>query len=63
MLNAAADLLTYLELNQYATILRNSIDRVVNVAKIHTPDLGGSNSTTDVVDYIIHDVKAQTQVL
>ncbi|RWS17323.1 isocitrate dehydrogenase [NAD] subunit gamma: mitochondrial-like protein [Dinothrombium tinctorium] len=62
MFNASADLLEYIGLDKYSNVLRNSIDKVLNVEKIHTPDLGGSNSTTDVIDFLIDDVKAQTQV-
>lgn len=63
MFNASADLLEYLGLHQYCSIIRSAIDRVLNMEKLHTPDLGGSASTTDVVDFILHDVKAKTQVL
>lgn len=63
MFNASADLLEYLGLEQYASILRGSIDRALNVKKIHTPDLGGSATTTDVVNFILHDVKKKTQIL
>ena len=63
MFNASADLLEYLGLERYSSIIRSSIDRVLNKAKVHTPDLGGEAKTTDVVDFILHDVKQKTQVL
>lgn len=63
MFNASADLLEYLGLHNYSDILRSAINAVLNSEKLHTPDLGGCASTTDVVDYILHDVKAKTQVM
>jgi isocitrate dehydrogenase (NAD+) len=62
MFNASADLLEYLELHNYAKVVRDSIYNTINVAKIHTPDLGGHNTTTDVVNYMIDEVKARTQI-
>ncbi len=62
MFSASADLLEYLELHKYAKVVRDSIYSTVNVAKIHTPDLGGHNTTTDVVNHMIDEVKARTQI-
>lgn len=62
MFNASADLLEYLEFDKYAAIIRNAIYKCVNEAKVHTPDMGGQNTTTDVVDFLLKEVKAQTQI-
>jgi len=62
MFNASADLLEYLKLDDQAEVVRDAIHKVVNVAKIHTPDLGGTANTSEVVDFIIDEVKAQTQL-
>ena len=62
MLNASADMLEYLKLYSYAQILRDSIDNAVNIEQLHTPDLGGSCSTTEVVDYVLSQVKQRTQI-
>lgn len=62
MINASADLLEFLGLDYHATVIRNSIHKVLNIEKIHTPDLGGTYNTTDVVEYIIKDVQAQTSI-
>jgi isocitrate dehydrogenase (NAD+) len=62
MFNASADLLDYLELDDYALILRDAIYNALNVAKIHTPDLGGQHTTQDVVNFILNEVKEKTQI-
>lgn len=62
MFNASADLLEHLELDHHAEVVRNAIDKAINMKKVHTPDLGGQNSTTDVVQFMIEEVKAQTQI-
>lgn len=62
MINASADLLEFLGLDYHATVIRNSIHKVLNIEKIHTPDLGGTYNTTDVVEFIMKDVQAQTSI-
>ena len=59
--NAAADMLEYLGLHDYCNMLRSSLHKVVNEAKIHTPDLGGTATTSDVVDFIMHDLREKVQ--
>lgn len=61
VLNAAADMLEYLGLNDYCIMLRDSIDKCINVAKIHTLDMGGNAQTTDVINFILHDMKQKVQ--
>lgn len=62
MINASADLLEYLKLEDQAEIVRESIFKAINVEKLHTQDMGGSASTSTVVDFIIDDVKNQTHI-
>ena len=62
MINASADMLEHLGLVYHATVIRNSIHKVLNEARIHTPDLGGTHHTTDVIDFILKDVQAQTSI-
>ncbi|CAG2105301.1 unnamed protein product [Medioppia subpectinata] len=62
MFNASADLLEFLGLDSHAQIIRDSIHDCVNVAKVHTPDLGGQNTTTDVVDYLLERVVDRTRL-
>lgn len=62
VINASADLLQYLKLDNYAEIIRNAVNRALNEAKIHTPDLKGQYSTTDVVNFIIDDIRHQMRL-
>jgi len=57
MLNASADMLEYLGLEDDCMMLRESIDKVINSEKLHTKDMGGTASTTDVVNFIAEDIK------
>lgn len=36
MLNAACDLLTYLKLDEHSLLIRNAIDKTINVDQVHT---------------------------
>lgn len=56
VLNASADLLHHLKLFNYAGLIKKSINGVLNQAKIHTPDIKGHYTTTDVINYIIDDI-------
>lgn len=62
MLNASADLLEYLGLNKHAKIIGDAIYQTVNVDKIHTPDLGGTASTADVVQNVLKIVQDKTRL-
>ncbi|EEC16834.1 isocitrate dehydrogenase, putative, partial [Ixodes scapularis] len=62
MMNAGVDLLDHLGLKKDATVIRNAIDKTLNVDKIHTPDLGGQASTRDVVNNIIKEVQETTRL-
>lgn len=62
MLNASVDLLDHLGLKNDATVIRNAIDKTLNVDKIHTPDLGGQASTRDVVNNIIKEVQESVRI-
>ena len=63
MINASADLLEYLKLEDQAEIVRNAIYKAINVEKLHTLDMGGTSSTTEVMDFIIDEVSSQTRGL
>lgn len=62
MLNASVDLLDHLGLKNDATIIRNAIDKTLNVDKVHTPDLGGQATTRDVVNNIIKEVQESVKI-
>lgn len=57
VINASADLLHHLYLDDYAVMIREAINKALNDAKIHTPDLNGQYSTTDVVNFIVDDIR------
>ncbi|KAJ6215973.1 hypothetical protein RDWZM_010473 [Blomia tropicalis] len=62
MINASADLLEYLKLDDHAEIVRNAIWKAINVEKLHTLDMGGSTGTAEIMDFIVDEVKSQTQL-
>lgn len=61
MFNASADLLEHLGLDYHSRVIREAIDKAINVAKVHTADLGGNATTKDVVNFIMQEVKDETQ--
>nr|XP_053634359.1 isocitrate dehydrogenase [NAD] subunit gamma, mitochondrial-like [Cherax quadricarinatus] len=61
MLNSACDMLEHLDLQSHAHLIRDAIDRTLNVDKIHTADLGGQATSLDVVQNIIHVIQANTK--
>ncbi|XP_021962427.1 isocitrate dehydrogenase [NAD] subunit gamma, mitochondrial isoform X2 [Folsomia candida] len=61
MMNAAADLLHHLRLENHSVWLREAIDQTINVDKIHTPDLGGQATSMDVVKNIVNYLQAKTK--
>lgn len=62
VINASADLLQHLRLESYALTIRNAINKVLNDARIHTPDIKGQYSTTDVVNFIVDDIRQPSQL-
>ena len=41
-------------------IIEKAIDATVNVEKVHTEDLGGNATTTEVVDSVLANIKKMT---
>ncbi|GIY15433.1 isocitrate dehydrogenase subunit gamma 1, mitochondrial [Caerostris darwini] len=62
MLNASVDLLEFLGLFKHAKIINDAIYQTVNVDKVHTPDLGGTAKTTDVIQNVLDIVLDKTRV-
>lgn len=56
MLNASCDLLDHLGLTQHEALIRSAIDRAIS-ERIVTPDAGGNQTTSNVVQFIIDDIK------
>ncbi|XP_044740887.1 isocitrate dehydrogenase [NAD] subunit gamma, mitochondrial [Chrysoperla carnea] len=61
MLNASVDMLEHLGHKQHAGILRRAIDKTISIDRIHTPDLGGTYTSTDVVQSIINNIANSSQ--
>ena len=57
MLNASADMLAHLGLDYHSNLVREAVDRTVNVDKVHTEDLGGNATSMDVVQNVIDHIK------
>ena len=58
MLNASADLLSHLQLDYHADLVRGAVYQTVNVDRVHTSDLGGQATSMDVVQNVIDHIKA-----
>lgn len=56
MLNAAVDMLRHLGHKEHATLIQSAINKTVNEG-VHTPDLGGTASSRDVIDNIKKHIK------
>lgn len=57
MLNASVGLLNHLGLSKFAYLLDRSIFKTVCQDKIHTPDLGGKHTSTDVVKGVKENIE------
>ncbi|XP_028669186.1 isocitrate dehydrogenase [NAD] subunit gamma, mitochondrial isoform X2 [Erpetoichthys calabaricus] len=53
MLLASCMMLDHLRLHDYATLIRNAIFRTMNETRMHTPDVGGLATTSEVVQSIV----------
>lgn len=60
-LYAAVDMLKHLGLMSHAYVIRDAILKTINVHKVHTRDIGGSATTTDVVESIVEEVRKNTR--
>ncbi|XP_070559032.1 isocitrate dehydrogenase [NAD] subunit gamma, mitochondrial-like isoform X2 [Ptychodera flava] len=57
MLLASTLMLDHLQLGSYASNIRDAVWKTVTEDRIHTPDLGGQASTTDVVVNILQKIQ------
>ena len=49
----------HLKLEEQANVIEKAINRTLSMDKIHTRDLGGEASSTDVMDNIVAQIKKQ----
>ncbi|XP_026740185.1 isocitrate dehydrogenase [NAD] subunit gamma, mitochondrial-like [Trichoplusia ni] len=57
MINASVDMLEHLGHHFHADLIRAAVDKTINVDRVMTPDIGGTASSTDVVNAIIGNVE------
>merc|ERR1719429_601133 len=57
MLNAGGDLLDHLGYKHHAALVKDAVFKTVNEDKVHTADLGGSASSLDVIQNVLHHIK------
>ncbi|XP_018332626.1 isocitrate dehydrogenase [NAD] subunit gamma, mitochondrial [Agrilus planipennis] len=63
MLNASVDMLEHLGHKAHANLIKSAIRKTICEDKVHTPDLGGTNKSTEVVQRIIdHILEADVRV-
>uniref|UniRef100_UPI00398EC615 isocitrate dehydrogenase [NAD] subunit gamma, mitochondrial-like n=1 Tax=Pristiophorus japonicus TaxID=55135 RepID=UPI00398EC615 len=63
MLLASCLMLDHLRLHGFAELIRIAVTKAVTEARIHTPDLGGTASSTDVVDYVVKIISTGGRVI
>lgn len=56
-IRASIDMLRYLELHKHANTLSDALYYVLNVENVHTPDIGGTNKSSEVVEAVIKHLK------
>ncbi|CAH1377663.1 hypothetical protein MTP99_019069 [Tenebrio molitor] len=56
MLSASVDMLHHLGHTQHAELIQRAIEKTICEDKIHTPDLGGTAKSTDVIQRIIDHI-------
>lgn len=59
---AAVDMLKHLGLRDHAYLINDAVEKTLNEDRIHTMDLGGHASTSDVVDNVLREVEKHTVV-
>lgn len=61
MLFASCDMLDYLGHDQHATLIRESVMNVLSHKKVHTPDIGGTATSSEIIQAIIDDLKPKAK--
>lgn len=59
MLRAGVDLLRHLKLEEQAALIDKAITKTLSMDKIHTKDLGGDATSSEVMDNVIAHIKKQ----
>lgn len=53
-------MLCYLGLTNYADLLSDALYEVLTVQRVHTSDIGGTNTSSEVIDAMISNLKRMT---
>ncbi|XP_037977462.2 isocitrate dehydrogenase [NAD] subunit gamma, mitochondrial isoform X2 [Plutella xylostella] len=61
MINASVDMLEHLGHHYHADLIRRAVEKTINVDKVLTPDCGGTASSSEVVNSIIHNIGSGVQ--
>lgn len=59
-IRAAIDMLCYLGLTTYADLLFDALYESLTVQRIHTADIGGKNTSSEVIDTMIDNIRRAT---
>lgn len=62
MMRAGADMLSFLGLDKHAQAVETSIMQAIVEDRVWTPDLGGNNSTSDVVQCVLKHLREASDV-
>jgi len=55
-IRAAIDMLRYVELHEHANRISDALFRALTEDKVHTPDIGGSSRSSQVVAAVINNL-------
>lgn len=56
-IRASIDMLRYLELHEYANKVSDALFQALTEQHMHTPDIGGSNKTSDLIQAVIDNIR------
>uniref|UniRef100_A0A8C7QPU9 Isocitrate dehydrogenase [NAD] subunit, mitochondrial n=1 Tax=Oncorhynchus mykiss TaxID=8022 RepID=A0A8C7QPU9_ONCMY len=59
MLLASCMMLDHLKLHDYATMIRNAVLTTMNETQLHTADIGGQGTTSEVVQAIMRNIQSK----
>ncbi|XP_029975418.1 isocitrate dehydrogenase [NAD] subunit gamma, mitochondrial isoform X1 [Salarias fasciatus] len=62
VLLASCMMLDHLQLNDYATLIRNAVLTTMNETRLHTADIGGQGTTSEVVQSIMRIIQSNGQL-
>ncbi|KAK1803553.1 hypothetical protein P4O66_020975, partial [Electrophorus voltai] len=58
MLLASCLMLDHLKLHDYASMIRNAVFATMNESLLHTPDIGGQGTTSEMVQSVMRNIKS-----